>query len=640
MFDQLISILVLGAIATASYGIGRPLVRGLGIGRGDRLASAVWSVALGLVAAGLGLACLGMAGGLYASVIGVLTLTASFWAIGQVLRTASPGQAEETAFADALPEPSDEPEQTPWPSPPVWLRRLVLSLAAVACLASLVGALAPPTAGDALCYHLELPKRFLADHRLEYLPYDDNVTYPLLTEMWYLWALALDGGVAAQLVHWGLGVLLALAAVVLASPIVGRPWAWIAGGVVILVPGLNNQMTAPLNDLALTLMTTLALAAWWRAAVDQQSRRWFVVAGLATGGALGTKYLALAFAAAVAVPWAWAMLRHRHQRQVLLQGAGIVAVVAASVGGLWYVRAAWYRGNPVYPFACEVFDASGAPVPRAETLPAEKSPLGRSLPGLVTAPWHLTMHPERQGGRAHQLGVLFLAALPGLLLVRRLRGLGTLLVVAGAYFTVWYLMRQNVRFLYPVVPLLAVAVVWVWIEMRRMPRLPRSVAWAAVAVILLASGVVAASRCRDRLAVALGIESREEYLSRREPTYPAAAVANLLLDADSRILSQDSRGFYFEPPVTRENVFRRVTGYDRRIARPAELAERLRGAGFTHLLLVENLAERGVTYDPTLSRLADAELAAAPDGPLQELTEYRFCDSDGGVRRYRLVRVR
>ena len=36
--------------------------------------------------------------------------------------------------------------------------------------------------------------------------------------------------------------------------------------------------------------------------------------------------------------------------------------------------------------------------------------------------------------------------------------IGTLLAVALGYGVLWYLLRQNVRFLFPVVPLLAVGV--------------------------------------------------------------------------------------------------------------------------------------------------------------------------------------
>ncbi len=635
----------------AVYGLGRPMLRGLGVAEEDRLSEVVWSVSLGLVTAGLLILGLGLAGVLYAHVIGMLTMAACFGGLGGILCRQLRG-AERKAFPldGGLLEGGrpavEEPDEAPWAPPPRWLSRGMLLAAAVACLGSLIGALAPPTAGDALCYHLELPKTFLLEHRIGYLPYHDNATFPLLAEMWYLWGLALDGAVCAQLVHWGLGILLGLATVVLATGILGRGWAWIAGALVVLTPGINNQMTAPLNDVALAAMTTLTLAAWWQGVAGEGSRRWFVVAGITAGGALGTKYLALVFAAAVAATWLWAIVRRRGQRRFLLQAAAVVAVVAVSVGGVWYTRAAWYRANPVFPMLAEVFpggdpdDGRTAVVGTRGTLPQSKSPLGRNPLGLASAPWQITMHPERFGGRGHQLGVLLLAALPGLLFSRRLRGLGTLLAVALGYGVLWYLLRQNVRFLFPAVPLLGVAVVWVWIEMRRFPEWPRWIAAATFAVALLAMAAVPLARSRDQLAVAVGWQDRKAYLVRHEPTYRAAVVADALLDRDAHLLSQDYRGFYFNCRVTRENIYRRYTGYDQRITDPVCFSRQLRDAGFTHLLLAEAVGGKGIRYDPTLSRLADAQLSSEAARDLFKLTDYQYHDTDGTVRRYRLVMLR
>lgn len=644
MLAQLQSIFAFCTLGLAAFGLGRPILRGLGVGQEDRLSVGVWSVALGLIAAGTLLLGLGLLGGLYVPVIGVVTMAACFWGLGEIIRSRLRVAGEEALWPDdAHPSPADEPEEAPWAPPARWLRHGVLGAAAAAALGSLFGALAPPTAGDALCYHLELPKCFLAEHRVFYLPCHDNSTFPLLAEMWYLWGLALDGGVCAQLIHWGLGILLALATVVLATPILGRPWARVAGAVVLLTPGVNNQMTAPLCDVALAALTTLALAAWWQGTVARQDRRWFLLAGLAAGGALGTKYLALVFAAAMGLTWIWAMARRAGQRRFLLEGAAVVTVVAVSIGGPWYARAAWHRGNPVFPFLGEVFDGEAfdghatAAVP-SETLPRSKSPLGRGPLGLAIAPWQVTMHPERFGGRGHQLGVLLLAALPGVVLCRRLRGLDCLLGVGLGYFVLWYLLRQNVRFLFPVVAPLAVVAVWVWIEIRRFPRAARSIAVVTFAGVLLAMTAAALVRCRDKLAVAVGLEDREDYLLRHEPTYRAAAIFNALASQGDRLLSQDYRAFYFNAPVTRENVYRRYTHYDRQIADSAGLGRRLRAAGFTHLLLAETLTDDDGGYDPTLSRLADAQQTAG-GAELLTLDEYRFTDSDGIVRHYRLLKL-
>ncbi len=638
MIASLASLLAFTAVGLAAFGMGRPAARVLCTGRHDALASGVWSGVLGLIAGGTLWTALGMLGILYAWLVGLITMAACFWAAWEIYCACYAWQARRARSAgsdstgsDETPEPgSDRPSRI------VFLGVLLLGVSA--CLGSFTGALAPPTAGDALCYHLELPKIFLADHAINPMPDSDNSTFPLMTEMWFLWGLAMGDGVTAQLVHWGAGVLLGLVAVVLATPIIGRPWAWIAGVVVVLVPGINNQMTAPLNDVALALLTTASLAAWYRATVDDGGRRWFVVAGLAAGGAMGTKYTAALFAAAVAVCWAWG-LRSRRQRWLLLHGAAVVAVVASSVAGVWYARAAWYRGNPVYPFANEVFAAAeGAELP--ETRRPSKAPLGYGPLGLVTAPWQVTMHPERFGGRGHQLGLLLLVGVPGLLYSRRLRGLRLLLGVSAAYFIFWYLLRQNVRFLFPIVPPLAVAVVWGWMEMRRFPPRARQLSGAVLAAVLLACAALPWYRTRDTFGVALGWEDREEYLLRTEPTFPAAAVANCLTSDDSRILSQDYRAFYFDSRITRENVYRRRTGYDRRIADPADLSRVLKQAGFTHLLLAETVGGEGIGFDPTLSRLVDAQRATPASGSLVPITQYHFKDTDGAVRRYRLIMLR
>lgn len=637
MLETLMSLASMATIAAAAFGLGRPLVRALGVGEDGALAVGVWSVAAGLVVGGLTLVALGMAGLLFKPLIGVLTLAAGFFGIGEISRAYL--QREQRRRL-GLPLPQPELETPELNGPPRWLSQGLLLLAAVAAIASLISAAAPPTAGDALCYHLELPKRYLLEGAIVHLPDHDNSTYPLLVEMWYLWALALEGGVAAQMVHWGLGVLLALATALLAQPLVGRSWGRCACCLILLVPGVSNEMTAPLNDVGLAAFTTLGLAAWRRGAVDDETPRWFVLAGWMFGAALGAKHLTLLFIAAVIVSAVWQAFRQPAQRRKLLAGAAATAVVATSVGGLWYLRAAWHHGNPVHPFFHEHFASSHGATRTRPTLPADKAPLGRGPLALAAAPWQITMHAERFGGRGHQLGVLFLATLPGLGFCRRLRGLGSLLVVAAAYFAGWFLLRQNVRFLLPLAPLLCIPAVWVWIEMRRLPTAPAAIA-ALVSVAMACAGPAAAAmRCRDCLGAAGGWESREAYLHRREPTYAAACVANALLGPQAQILSQEQRAFYFGARVTRENIYRRRTGYDRGIESPEQLRDRLRAAGFTHLLLAESLNDAGIRYNGTLSRLADIPAAPRPGAPFDVLVDYQFKDADQAVRRYRLVALK
>lgn len=632
MLDSLTSLLALGTIALAAFGLGRPVLRKLSVGEEDALSVGVWSIALGLLMGGLTWTLLGLCGVLYAPVIAVATLAAGLWGLAE-LAQAHLARQDRVLFEPIGEQPMSARRCEPG-EPGSWLKLCLSGLAGCVLIGSFISALAPPTACDAMCYHLELPKRYLEQHALVYLPDSDNSTYPMLVELWYLWALALDGGVAAQLVHWGLGLLLALATVLFAELLVGRRWGWLAGCTMLLIPGISNQMTAPMNDVGVTLMTTLGLTAWWRAVVREENSSWFVLAGLMFGGALAIKYVALLFVAVVAgatVHYCW---RQPARRRTLVQGAVFMFIVAACSSGVWYARAAWYRGNPVFPFFQQW-------MPNVEVaLAPPKYVAARPLLDLLAVPWQLTMHPEVHGDRSQQLGALFLVVLPGLLVIRRLRGVATLLGMSLAYVLGWYWLDPNVRFLYPLLPLSCVPLVWVWREFRQMPAAPRWIGVGAIGLLLCFSALIPIYRCRAHWAVACGWESKEQYLLRREPSYAAASLANDLLGRDAHVLTQEHRAFYFQCQVTRENVYRRRTHYEQTLESPLELSRQLRAAGFTHLLLAESENDRGIQYEPTLSRLVAAQADAGGEALLSCLGGYRFEDSDGAVRRYRLMMLR
>lgn len=621
------SCLAVATMLLAAFGLGRAITRGLGCNDDDVLSMAVWSVATGLLAAGMVLMGLGLAGCLYRPVLGVLTLTAGFWGLGELMHEGRKRSSRP------LETPTVRTASREW-APPPWACRVALTMAVVAAGSSFVSALAPPTAGDALCYHLELPKLFLARHSIDFIPDHENSTFPLLVEMWYLWAMALEGGVAAQLVHWSLGVLLALATTMLARAVVGRAWGWTAGCAALLVPGVSNEMAAPLNDVALTVYCALAVAAWHRVAIYEDRPRWTVMAGLMLGAALGIKFLALAICLALATATAWLAWRARPRRAALLRAAAVAAVVACAIGGPWYARAAWCRGNPVYPFFHERLTGAGR-----DTLPASKAALGREPWMLALAPWEVTMHPERFGGRGHQLGALFLAVLPGLWAARVVRGMRPLLAIAAVYACTWFFLRQNVRFLFPIVPLMLVGVAWVWHECFRMPLWPRRIAIVCMLAITGVGAVAPLARTREHWAVAMGWESRDKYLYEHEPTYAAAKTAEAFLPADARVLSQEHRAFYFPGELTRENAYRRRTQYDRAMASPFDLPHELKQRGFTHLLLAEAEAG-GIRYNATLSRLVTACLASPAGNAFSCLCDYRVPDADGVLRRYRLLEIR
>lgn len=591
MIATLLSLFAFATLSMAAFGIGRPVLRYIGTPGDDRLATITYSLALGLTVAGLVLLLLGLAGMLHVLLIGLLTMVGCGWGLVEI------GMAIlrlEERLPATLQFPSTDlkpPPTSPWPAPSRRLRTSVLIVTLVVAAASLVGALTPPTTNTMLSCQLESAKRFLVEQRITDLPTSEPTVRPLLIDMWYLWALALDGGVCAQLIHWGLGILLVFATVTVATPLLGRSWASIAGCLVLLTPAINQQMSLPMESVALAAFCTLALAAWWQAVIHGADHQWFVVAGLAAGGALGIHYSAALLVLALAVTWAWAALHQVEQRHFLMHGGVVMALIALVAGAL-----------------C--------------SLPTIRSATSVCLSSAELSASALPDH----------LGLVLLAAAPGILLARRLRGLGAVVSAAIVYAAFVLLLAANARLLFPAVPLLSVAAVWVWIELRRFPQAARRLAAIAFGLMLTCSVLMSLARSPESLFVALGLESREDYLLRHEPTYSPAAVANQLLRSDAHILSQDKQSFYFNCRVTPDSTLVRPIDSVLPAETSRETLSRLRSEGFTHLLLVETTEPNTADAMPSpLNRLTDI---------VMPLSNSHFETADGAVRCYRLMALR
>jgi hypothetical protein len=602
---SLLSIFYFAAIGLTAFGLGQPLLRWTDVADDDRLSSVAFGTGLGLAAAGAFLLLLGRVGILYLPLIGLLTMLGCCWGLVEVgllcLRSDGPSGKEWSA-----------PSPTAWPNPPRWLVASILAAAAIVCAAALLGALAPPTSQATLSGQLEAAKRFLIEHRVT-----RSGVRPLMVEMWYLWAVALDGGVCAQLVHWGLGILLALAAVGLATPLLGRSWAWLVGGLVVLTPVITRQMSLPAGSVAMAAFSTLALAAGWQAVIHGGDRRWFVVAGLMAGAALGIDYSAALLLPAFGIPLAWAALHRVEQRRFLLQGGATATLLALGLGAACSIPALWPE---------PVAQASDPRVPFAGTNGVEEElDAGRVVCDAVARHPLISAWDVKQG-----LGVILLAAVPGLLLTRRLRGLGAILSAAAVYGLFALVRPAEGRLLCAAVPLLSVAAVWVWIELLRFPPTARRLATAVFAVMALCSTAMSLVRSADAWPVAVGFEDREDYLFRHEPTYRAAAVANQMCP-NARLLSQERGSFYFDCRVTCQTAPSPLIDSKQPASSVRDTMRQLHQAGITHVLLAETASDPAAVSRLPSDRLRDVTVP---------LTDYCFRTADGSVRHYRLMALR
>jgi hypothetical protein len=629
-------------LTLASAGLGLRIVRRLG-GVPEHPADA-WALALPIGLGALGLVMLGLGelgwlntgaiGGLLgaAIVVGLPVVVGSFRHLNPAGFTPHPALLQKEGGCSLLsrsknripPPLAGRAEwwvETPrnFVQPPQWSWAWDLSLLVV-LLGTFLTALAPVTDGDALCYHLQVPKVFLGSGSFFFDPDLHETVYPLLTESLYAMALALRGPVACRLVQWLLGVAFALNVAALARPVLGDR-AWWAASVALLVPAVSNGMGAPLNDVALAALGNAALFAWTRW-LDRPTVAAAALAGILAGLAMGVKYPALVLAGLIAL----AMLASRRP----IRHALVFGTVALMVGGVWYGRAYLYTGNPVYPFFRHVFGGSGLDV----VLDPIKRPMAPTPGNLLTALVPMTLRPGRFDSVSHQFGPLFLLVLPALFLERAPRRVWALLAVGYAFLTLCLTQRQSMRFVLIAVGPMAVGVAWVasrWWDRRTVP------ARALVALIvgcLAFESAIASGRARHGLNVVLGRESAADFLARREPTYRVGRWVDANLPPDARIVGQDHRGYYIPRGYAMELAHRRRTGLGTHGESAETIIAALRDDGFTHLLLCPPEPEDAVEFDPTLGRLIGPWLKGR-----EPLYRERIVDSDGVARKYVIYRL-
>ena len=510
---------------------------------------------------------------------------------------------------------------------------------------ALVAALAPPTAKDTLLYHYALPKAWIAAGQAIEVPYNIAGYYPLGVEMHAVWAMLLGVPLGVRTAEAAAGATLFLFAPLLVMMVYGwarergadRAWAAAAALVIAWIPTAYDVAASAYVDLALAGYTALAVRAfgrWW--AIGRPRDLVGVSAGI--GGALSIK-LSAAF---LLLPLALLGLLHalgtgRGDREARRPGTALTAAgvlgalaVGVTIAAPWYARN-WIRtGSPLFPFYLEIWPA------QAPGWDLERSRLYEtlfSLYGDVRSPLDYLWSPLRLAVAAQPdqpayydgvLGIAFAFALPLLvwcLWRRRLDiELRLALLISTGLFVFWLFSSQQLRYLLPATPGLAVAIAVAG------QGLDRSVNRAVHVLVLAAAALglpvlVAWFLTLDPTRVVLGGESRESFLARRLDYYPYYQVVNRDLPPSAKVWLIDMRRdtYHLDRPSFSDFIFEdyTLTRYVRSAASVEEIRARVQADGITHLLVRHDILldyERSPIVDerrPRSENVAKLELMAA-----------------------------
>ncbi|MFP4321125.1 MAG: glycosyltransferase family 39 protein [Anaerolineales bacterium] len=376
----------------------------------------------------------------------------------------------------------------------IWARGLRAFIILVLGM-GLVMALAPPTAFDALTYHLVGPDLWLAEGRITALPGNHFFGFPGLVNTLYAGKLALGDGrlVGVSVVHWAFGLLLILLTGGYAARRFGAWAGLLAGAFLLTVPSLWLTLGWAYVDLAVAAYAMLAFIALdtWR---EHDSDIWLIIGACGAGLAMSAKYNALLMAVALGL-YIVAYNRGRRAATILRAGALYVAV-ASLVLAPWLLRNLAFFENPVYPFGPETYDWDA--LKNTWYTGAERAPL-RELPALIL-PIFITptiAGVEGSGIFNATLSPVFLMLIPLLALSWRhlhpeWRGpLTGLLGLVGVLHLFWLVTAglsvygAQTRFMFPLLGWVAVLAAASLEGLRSLSPKPLDIAWMMRAFVLL-----------------------------------------------------------------------------------------------------------------------------------------------------------
>jgi hypothetical protein len=522
-------------------------------------------------------------------------------------------------------------------------KRLGLTLAALVAVAAaaglaLAGATLPPTlvgrAGgdfyDVVSYHLQLPREFIDQGRISFLPHNTYGNYPLGCEMLFLLGMCLRGGAyqgmyAASMTHllWGALAVVALATI---APRPLRRWSAALVATAPLVVYLSWLAFVELAQLA-CLVAALAWAARW---ARRHEARPAAMAGAMLGVACATKYLAVGLVAGpVLAAMAMFVLGGRGRRAAAAMHVALAAGVCIALMSPWLIRNYAHTSNPVFPLATGVFGAGhweSAVVARWNVAHASP-PLAEKLPHLTDAFWG----PASLGALPAALAA---AAIAVVAMRRRMsRWAALCAVVLAAQVVAWATFtHMAARFLVPAIVPMALLAAWL-VSARSLGRWFGRAA-GALLVAALAVGVFDAWRLYGR---ELGAYWSAQGHSGQGPLQWRAGVNGLLLPelpewrfvqelvgSEARVLLVcDPRAYGFGAEVRYTSIWEPgpLVELARQGVGAQEMIRQLRLGGITHIWInwseIVRVRRTYGWFDEVTGELFDALRAAgASDVPV------------------------
>lgn len=505
-------------------------------------------------------------------------------------------------------------------------RAIGLAIFAVIALETILS-LVPPTARDELTHHLAIPKLYARAGRIIEVPIAPYSYFPMLLDMLYTPWLLWGADSIPKLVHALFGYLTGLSLLAYLSRRMNVVYGLSGFLMFISIPAVLRLEHWAYVDLGVTFYTTASLLCLLRWREGKDSRLWLLLAAVSAGFAAAAKPNGFVAAALLSFLFLFISLQDPKPGLAKITIELALFAAAAALPCLPWLAKNWLQtGNPFFPLLTAFFPGHGAAGEQATVgFPGLSLLATRSLLYGENG-WQIAALPLRVffAGRDDDpqyfdgvLSPILLLFLPWAFKGKWPAEKRLLFGFALLYFAyALLLVDMRVRYILPVVPPLAALAVYgvfnAYLSVKRPVYL--------FAALLFFAGLHGYHLWRyfvsgAPLGYVAGKESRESYLTRMLPEYPAFQYVNRELPATAKIylLFMGRRAYYCERDYYHDGgeLPGFLLGVVRAANGPADIRRQLSNKRLTHLLVREELLARFLRDNLTPAQAAAWEGFAA-----------------------------
>jgi len=510
-----------------------------------------------------------------------------------------------------------------------WINAFLVLLLMLLIGCTLILSCVPPVSKDALVHHLAVPKLYLKHGGIYEIPSMEFSYYPMNLDLLYMIPLYFKNDIAPKYIHFGFAMLTSWLIFIYLRRRINTVYGLLGVIFFISIPIIIKLSITVYVDLGVIFFSTASLLLILKWIESGFRVRFLILSGVLCGLALGTKYngLVIFFLLTLFVPFLYSRYTQREKPGFIRpMGYGMLfLVIVLFVFSPWMIRNYHWKKNPIYPLYNSWFNPPKATSGKVVSGDAAKNPnrgffTFRSMVYHETW-WQIALLPVRvffqgkDGDPQYFDGKLnpFLLLLP-IFAFYRMRedpyNVGkekkVILAFAILFFGfAFFSIVMRIRYISPIIPPLVILSVFgvknmIGIVDRFGKKNTRQAGLAVVCMILTFFFALNVDYIIDQFRYVApftyikGTMSRDEYIERYRPEYPAMRYINKNLPSDALILFifLGKRGYYCDRRYMLGEG--QLVHIIRKSNHSQEILLGLKNLGITHLLINNSFFDRWV----------------------------------------------